>query len=73
LQDHQKEFDKVVIDKDKEISRLKEHSQKLLAQTKKSMEDEEMGEGELYPTWELMEMQQLGVKYFMLIADLWNV
>jgi hypothetical protein len=36
LQDHQKEFDKVVIDKDEEISHLKEHSQKLLAQIKKS-------------------------------------
>jgi predicted RNase H-like nuclease (RuvC/YqgF family) len=32
----QKEFDEVITDKNKEISRLKDHSQKLLTQIKKS-------------------------------------
>jgi molybdenum-dependent DNA-binding transcriptional regulator ModE len=32
----QKEFDKVIADKNEEISRLKDHSQKLLAQINKA-------------------------------------
>jgi hypothetical protein len=35
VQKVQKEFDKVITDKNEEISRLKDHSKKLLAQIKK--------------------------------------
>lgn len=36
MQQMQKEFDKVIMKKNKEISHLKDHSQKLLTQIKKS-------------------------------------
>jgi hypothetical protein len=39
IQRMRKEFDKVVADKDKEISCLKEHRQELLAQIKKSKDN----------------------------------
>jgi hypothetical protein len=35
VQKMQKEFDKIIVDKDKEISHLKNHSQNLIAQIKK--------------------------------------